>query len=323
MALKMTAALATSMESHEHARIAEQLGYERVWFYDSPPILADAWVQMCRAAERTSRIGLGPGVLVPSLRHPLTTASAIATLVSIAGADRVAIGVGTGFTARCMMGQKPLPWKETAAYVAAVRALLRGERVSWEGHLIQMCHWPGYIADRPIEVPVVLAVSGPKGMAVAADMADGVIAPLAPIPGFAWSTSLIFGTVLREGEDPGSDRVLAAAGHGVAVAYHWALEFDQPDMIPGVEQYAAALAGIPDEERHLLLHEGHLCGLNERDRPFVTGELLAGAGAALPSAGWRERLAGLEAGGATDVAYQPAGDDIPGELEAFAKMMQG
>src|SRR3981189_3723890 len=130
MALAISCAFATSADSHEHARIAEGLGYSRAWFYDSRALYPDVWVQLCRAAERTTRIGLGPGVLVPSLRHPLTTASAVATLVSIAGPDRVAIGLGTICSARCMMGQRPLPWKETAGYVAAVRALLRGERVS-------------------------------------------------------------------------------------------------------------------------------------------------------------------------------------------------
>lgn len=86
MALTLSCAFATSLDSHEHARIAEQLGYTRAWFYDSPALYPDVWVQLCRAADRTSRIGLGPGVLVPHLRHPMTTAAAIATLVSAAHA---------------------------------------------------------------------------------------------------------------------------------------------------------------------------------------------------------------------------------------------
>ncbi|HTY55452.1 MAG TPA: LLM class flavin-dependent oxidoreductase, partial [Candidatus Binataceae bacterium] len=110
MALTLSCAFATSSESHEHARIAEQLGYTRAWFYDSPALYPDVWVQLCRAAERTSRIGLGPGVLVPSLRHPMVNAAAIATLVSIAGESRVAIAIGSGFTGRLTMGQRPMKW---------------------------------------------------------------------------------------------------------------------------------------------------------------------------------------------------------------------
>ena len=126
MSLTLSCAFATSNDSHEHARIAEQLGYARAWFYDSPALYPDVWVQLCRAAERTSRIGLGTGVMIPSLRHPMVTASAIGTLVSIAGQERVTLGVGSGFTGRYTMGQKPLKWSYVRAYVTALRALLRG-----------------------------------------------------------------------------------------------------------------------------------------------------------------------------------------------------
>ena len=66
--LTLSCAFATSEQSPEHARIAEQLGYERAWCYDSPALYPDVWVQLCRAAERTSTIGLGPGVLIPHLQ---------------------------------------------------------------------------------------------------------------------------------------------------------------------------------------------------------------------------------------------------------------
>ena len=106
--MRLSCAFATSMDTHEHIRIAESLGYERAWCYDSPALYPDVWVQLCRAAERTSTIGLGPGVLIPSLRHPMATAAAIGTLVELAGPDRVAVAVGTGFTGRLAMGQRPL-----------------------------------------------------------------------------------------------------------------------------------------------------------------------------------------------------------------------
>src|SRR3954454_14973455 len=105
MALELSCAFATSLESHEHARIAEQLGYRRAFFYDSPPLYPDVWVQLCRAAERTERIVLGPGVLVPSNRHPMTNGAAIATLVSLVGEERAVVAVGSGFTGRMAMGK--------------------------------------------------------------------------------------------------------------------------------------------------------------------------------------------------------------------------
>src|SRR5436190_23078210 len=87
----------------EHVVIAESLGYERAWLYDSPALYPDVWVALAQAAERTSTIGLGPAVLVPSLRHPMTNAAAIATLAALAP-GRLAVAVGAGFTGRYVLG---------------------------------------------------------------------------------------------------------------------------------------------------------------------------------------------------------------------------
>jgi 5,10-methylenetetrahydromethanopterin reductase len=71
--------------------------------------------------------------------------------------------------------------------------------------------------------------------------------------------------------------------------------------------------------RHLALHDQHLIAVNARDRAFVSGELLAKQGLALDRAGWRVKLAALEGQGVTEIAYQPAGPNIPRELEAMAE----
>jgi len=80
---------------------------------------------------------------------------------------------------------------------------------------------------------------------------------------------------------------------------------------------------VPRRVLHLALHDQHLIAVNERDRPFVTGDVLAQQGLALTSADWRKRAATLEAQGATEIAYQPAGPDIPRELAAFASAVRG
>jgi 5,10-methylenetetrahydromethanopterin reductase len=323
MGLTISCAFATSNSSHEHARIAEDLGYARAWFYDSPALYPDVWVQLCRAAERTRRIGLGPAVLVPSLRHPMTNAAAIATLVSLAGRERVAVAFGSGFTGRLTLGQRPLKWSAVREYVQTVRALLRGEEVEWEGGVLKMLHPDGYGAPRPIDVPFLIAAAGPKGVAAAREVSDGVFGARAGIPGFAWSVVLTFGTVLEPGEDPGSARAIAAAGHGASVGLHFAVENRTLDAVPGGREWAAAYEAVPKRVRHLALHDQHLIAVNDRDRRFVTGDLLAREGLALTRSAWRERLGLLESQGATEVAYQPAGPDIPRELEAFASAAQG
>jgi alkanesulfonate monooxygenase SsuD/methylene tetrahydromethanopterin reductase-like flavin-dependent oxidoreductase (luciferase family) len=89
-------------------------------------------VQLCRAAERTRRIGLGPGVLIPGLRHPMVNAAAIATLVSIAGPGRIAVGIGSGFTGRprasSLFAPLPSPW--TGSFSSEFRqSVIRAWRV--------------------------------------------------------------------------------------------------------------------------------------------------------------------------------------------------
>jgi 5,10-methylenetetrahydromethanopterin reductase len=320
----LSCAFATSMATPEHVALAESLGYRRAWLYDSPALYPDVWATLVRCAERTSSIGLGPGVLIPSLRHPMTNAAAIATLVDLVGAERVAVAVGTGFTGRFTLGQRPLRWAFVADYVRALQGLLRGDIVPWEGAKMQMIHPAGFGAARPIEVPFVLGAAGPKGIATAKELGVGVfVAGAAPVAGIEPQPFLFFGTVLDDGEDVGSERVMAAAGHGAAVYWHFMYENRLPmDGLPGAAEWLAAYADIPEDERHLAIHDRHLIGVNDRDRPLVTPEVLTTMGAAYTPDELRQRLDGLAAGGMTEIAYQPAGPDIPRELEAFAKAVQ-
>ena len=107
--IEISCAFATSMNTPTHVAVVEELGYRRAWLYDSPALYPDVWIALARCAERTSRIGLGTGVLIPSLRHPMTTAAAVATLVALAP-GRLELGIGSGFTGRMTLGQKPLRW---------------------------------------------------------------------------------------------------------------------------------------------------------------------------------------------------------------------
>src|SRR3954462_11968394 len=128
MALQISCAFPPGPHIAIHISGGGILGYERAWLFDSPSLYGDIWVIAALAAQRTSRIALGPAVLVPNLRHPLVQASAIATLEQLAP-GRVAVAIGTGFTGRMAMGQKALAWAWTRRYIEQLRALLRGEKV--------------------------------------------------------------------------------------------------------------------------------------------------------------------------------------------------
>jgi 5,10-methylenetetrahydromethanopterin reductase len=310
--MQISCAFATSMDTPEHVVLAESLGFHRAWLYDSPALYPEVFMTLARCAERTSRIGLGPGVLIPSLRHPMTAASSIAGLEALAP-GRVVIGVGSGFTGRHTLGKRPLAWATVANYVRTVQALLRGEQVEWDGAVIEMLHPEGFGAPRPIAVPWVVGVQGPKGQAVAREVGDGAFS-LFPIDGFDWMVQLAFGTVLDDGEDAGSARAIDAAGPAVAVLLHGSYE-QGAALDPA---WAAQIDAIDERTRHLAVHDRHLISVTERDRPFITGELVSAFTYTGSPTEVGEKLAAAADGGVTEIAYQPAGPDIERELRAFA-----
>jgi 5,10-methylenetetrahydromethanopterin reductase len=320
--MKISAAFPPVPDTPSHIALAERLGYETAFVYDTPALQLDVWMTLALAAERTDRIVLGPGVLIPSLRHPMVTAAAIATLVGLVGEDRVIVGAGTGFTGRRAMGQKPLKWAEFPKMVADVQALLGGEVVTVDGAAAQMLHWEGQAVDRPIEVPWVLGVNGPRGIGAAKAMECGVITsrprPDVGYSGIAEVMMLTFGTILEPGETIDSPRVLKAAGPGVVVGYHALLEQRDARLsaLPNAERFAELVEAVPAAQRHLHLHSGHLTELNPIDREVLAPETLSSAlvctADELP-----ERLDVLARTGVTEIVFQPIGD-VARELTALA-----
>jgi len=317
MALEISVAFPPSRAAIDHAVMAEELGYKRVWFYDSPALYPDVWVTLALVAERTKSVTLGPATLIPHLRHPMTQAAAIATLEEMIP-GRLAIALGTGFTGRMTMGQRPLSRKYFERYVTQLRALLAGEKVEIDGKLCQMMHPEGYGPARPIKVPFLLAAGGPKSEAFARDFGADGTASLNQ--GFEWSAPLFFGTVLDDGEAADSERAAETVASASSLQYHGALERapEMIDLLPGGPEWLAAIERVPEAERHLAVHDGHLVDANAIDR--ATLDLRAGAARlAFTPEGLRERMLGLQSGGATEVMWQPMGKDIPREMRAFAE----
>jgi 5,10-methylenetetrahydromethanopterin reductase len=323
--LDVSVALPPGRDSPALVALAEELGYRRAWLYDSPALYHDVWMTLARAADRTSTIGLGPAVLVPSLRHPMVTAAAIATLEDLAP-GRVAVALGAGFTGRHVLGQRAMRWADVRAYVTALRGLLAGEEVEWEGRLVRMIHPPGYGAPRPVQVPLLLGADGPRGTAAAKELADGAFAAALPNPDpdIPWRALLQFGTVLDAGETPSDERVVEAAGPAVAVAVHGLYERGGAaavDGLPGGPVWRASLEALDPEQRHLAVHEGHLVTLSERDRAALA-DGLAGLIPAFTLTGTPDELRGrvesLAASGVTELAYQPAASGPERDLRALA-----
>jgi ABC-type sugar transport system substrate-binding protein len=105
----ISAQFATSLDSPEHIAVAERLGYARAWLFDTPQQSPDVWMMLALAAERTERIGLGPGVLVPALRHPM---------VNAAGAAALEAGSWAAIATTTVTGTAPQLQQRLSAYAA-------------------------------------------------------------------------------------------------------------------------------------------------------------------------------------------------------------
>jgi 5,10-methylenetetrahydromethanopterin reductase len=299
--------------------------------FDSPAVYGDIWIAAARAADATSELGVATGVAVPSLRHPMVTAAAIATIEE-AAPGRLTCAFGTGFTARRALGQKPLAWARVAAFVRTLRALLNGEVVEIDGAPSQMLHMPGWAPQRPLATPLWVAPSGPKGMAVADEIgADGVLLsqpPEQPLEGSRPSAMIVSGTVLRPGEDQETSRVIEAAGPWYAAMWHAVYEAapDYVTELPGGDVWLDGLRAVrPEGQLHLGVHEGHVCSLTARDRQAIQE-----AGAGILEYGWtgsaakiRSAAANSAALGVTEIVYTPAGPAIVEEINAFAEAFYG
>lgn len=315
--MRLSCAFAPTVRAPELAALAEELGYERAWFYDSPALYGDVWVALARAGDATRKIGLGTAVLVPNLRHVVTTAAAIGTIEEIAP-GRLVVALGTGFTGRMVMGQKPLPWKYVTEFVGQLRALLAGEEVQVEGRMCKLIHSDGFLAKRPITTPIVIAANGAKGVKVAAQLGLDLMCGAVVAPGARNARYLAFGTAMDPGETFDSPRVLEAIGGAISVVYHGTYEGAGAtvDNLPGGKAWREEIERLPSASRHLHVHEGHCLHANAIDRRHMN----AGLGAITftgTAEDLRRKAAGLASQGITEVVYAPMGPDLPRELRAM------
>jgi 5,10-methylenetetrahydromethanopterin reductase len=146
----------------------EAAGFDGAGVLDSQLIARDTFITLALAATHTNRLQLFPAVTNPFTRHASVLASAIQTVEEMAP-GRVKFVMGTGFTSASTVGRKPATLADMRACIGAIKALLAGETVEWNGA-------PGRLtfASRR-RIPVLMAASGPKAIETAGEIADGAV----------------------------------------------------------------------------------------------------------------------------------------------------
>ena len=176
--------------------LAEEQGFEYGWTYDSHILWQESIPLLALAAERTSRMKLGHFVTNPGTREPTVLASAYATLHDISG-GRMVMGIGRGDSARRVIGLQPVKVAEFERDCRMIKALMNGEKVQWNGKELELS-W----ALREPRLPMYVAGYGPKALAVAGRIADGVIIQLADPVIIEWIMSTARASAAQEGRDP-------------------------------------------------------------------------------------------------------------------------
>jgi 5,10-methylenetetrahydromethanopterin reductase len=175
-----------SLRQIEYVRRAEEMGFGTAWvpedyFWRGAFSLASA------IACSTSRMRVGIGVLNPYTRHPALTAMEFAALMEISR-GRAILGIGAGVR-HWIETQMGIHWEKPAVsmreMVEIVRRLFRGEPVSLEGKVFRTQAAKLSFPSPSAEIAIHLGVMGPQNLALAGEIADGVLLSAMTSPAYA------------------------------------------------------------------------------------------------------------------------------------------
>jgi probable F420-dependent oxidoreductase len=176
--------------------LAEQLGFEYGWTYDSHVLWQESTPTLALAAAATERIKLGHMVTNPGTREPTVLASSYATLHDISD-GRMVMAIGRGDSARRYINQQPVKVSRFEEAVRMIKPFMNGEPVQWNDTELQL-QWV-----RPELPPIEMHIAGygPRALAVAGRVGDGVVIQLADPDVIQW----IMGTARKAAEEAGRD----------------------------------------------------------------------------------------------------------------------
>ncbi|MEU7059973.1 LLM class flavin-dependent oxidoreductase [Streptomyces sp. NPDC046197] len=163
------------------ARLADSTGLEELWLWED--CFREGGISTAAATLAwTERVRVGVGLLPVPLRNVAVTAMEAATLHRMFP-GRAVLGVGHGV--QDWMGQvgarAESPLTLLREHLAALRALLRGERVTTQGRYVRLddvaLDWP---PDGAVEI--LTGATGPRTLRLSGEAADGTILTAATPP---------------------------------------------------------------------------------------------------------------------------------------------
>jgi len=190
----------------ELLQLAERHGFEYGWTYDSHVLWQESMPTMALAAAATERIKLGHMVTNPGTREPTVVASAYATLHDISN-GRMVMGIGRGDSARRYINQKPVKVGPFEEALRMIKPFMNGEKVRWNDTELELA-WVR--PDLP-QIEMYVAGYGPRVLAVAGRVGDGVIIQLADPDIIRWTMDTARAAAAEAGRDPAALKCIVCA----------------------------------------------------------------------------------------------------------------
>lgn len=187
-------------------RQAEEAGFTQCWFYDSHILWRESMVAMAMCMEHTRKMKFSPCVTSPDVRDWSYAASMFGSL-ALQSDGRFEIGLGRGDSANRVMGKKPATLARVAEFTQKVKAMVRGEEVTYaECPVPVKFPWAtGY------ELPVHIAAYGPQALKTAGEHGDGLILQIGEPDLVKWFTDQAIAAGKAAGRDMSDFKVIAAA----------------------------------------------------------------------------------------------------------------
>jgi len=152
---------------------AEKGGFSNLWITDHFNN-RNVYATLAAASIYTDRMTLGPGVTNPYMVNPVFTAQAVATLEEMAP-GRVVLGIGAGdkTTLDTVGVEMRTPLAAIQESIAIIRGMLDGETVSYQGEVFRTAG--AKFLFKTGRIPVYVGAQGPKMLALAGRIGDGVL----------------------------------------------------------------------------------------------------------------------------------------------------
>ena len=264
----------------ELLELAESHGFKYGWTYDSHVLWQESFPLLTLAAQATSTMKLGHCVTNPGTREPTVLASGYATLHDISD-GRMVMGIGRGDSARRYIGQQPVKVAEFERRLTMIKDFMNGRPVEWNGKELEL----KWVRPELPEIPMWVAGYGPKALAVAGRVGDGVIIQLADPVIIEWIMDTARSAAAAAGRDPTALQCIVSAPSHISADLADAREQVRwfPAMVSNhvmdlVERYGTDGSVIPQaltdyvEARKFYDYDEH-SRVGARHGEFVTDEI--------------------------------------------------